>query len=257
VTTDPDFRICAVVPTLDNPRTVGTTVRGIRDHGLPVILVDDGSGPEGAAACAALEREGLVTLVRRARNGGKGAAVKDGFERAAEAGFTHVFQIDGDGQHDLSAIPRFLAAATASQNALVLGMPAYAHDAPRSRTFARGLMAFWVGLEVGDSALVRDAMIGFRVYPLVAARAVRRTGDRMEFDIEILVRMVRRGTPVVNLPVAVRYLTAEEGGVSHFRMVRDNARFSWMHCRLCTEGILGWIGSKFGMRSDSERGVAR
>lgn len=236
------FRPCAVVPAYDNPRTVGPTVRGIRARGLPVLLVDDGSGPEGERACRELEREGVATLVRRPRNGGKGAAVKDGFARAARAGFTHAFQIDGDGQHDLDAIPRFLDAARERPGALVLGAPSYGDGAPRSRTFARGFMSFWVRLEVGGRAEVRDAMIGFRVYPLAAALAARSRCDRMDFDVEILVLMVRAGTPVVNLPVGVRYVPREEGGVSHFKMVRDNARFSWLHCRLCTGLALRRLG---------------
>ena len=35
-----------------------------------------------------------------------------------------------------------------------------------------------------------------------------------------------------NLPVAVRYLSTAEGGVSHFNYLRDNALLSWMHLRL-------------------------
>jgi hypothetical protein len=60
----------------------------------------------------------------------------------------------------------------------------------------------------------------------------------MDFDPEIAVRMVWGGCPVVNLPTRVRYLTPEQGGVSHFRMFRDNVRISWGHTRLCTLAIL-------------------
>jgi hypothetical protein len=44
--------------------------------------------------------------------------------------------------------------------------------------------------------------------------------------------MVWAGTPVRNLPTRVRYLSAAEGGVSHFHVVRDTARISWLHSRL-------------------------
>ena len=60
----------------------------------------------------------------------------------------------------------------------------------------------------------------------------------MDFDAEIAVRMVWQGCPVVNLPTRVRYLSADEGGVSHFRMFRDNVLISWSHTRLCTEALL-------------------
>jgi hypothetical protein len=54
----------------------------------------------------------------------------------------------------------------------------------------------------------------------------------MDFDPEIAVRLVWAGLPVINLPTPVRYLTSAEGGVSHFRVFRDNVRISWMHTRL-------------------------
>jgi len=89
-------------------------------------------------------------------------------------------------------------------------------------------------------------MCGFRVYPLAAALRAGAGGDRMDFDPEIAVRMVWDGTPVVNLQTRVRYLTAEEGGVSHFKLFRDNALISWMHTRLVAtrlaRGFLGLFG---------------
>ena len=50
-------------------------------------------------------------MIRRERNGGKGAAVKTGLRAARELGFTHALQIDADGQHDAADIPKFLARA--------------------------------------------------------------------------------------------------------------------------------------------------
>ena len=84
--------------------------------------------------------------------------------------------------------------------------------------------------------MIRDSLCGFRVYPLAAALGVR-SGDRMEFDVEISVRMVWAGCPVVNLPTRVRYPTREEGGVSHFRLFRDNVRIVGRHVCLCVEGL--------------------
>lgn len=243
-----DPKICAVVPAYDNPRTVGPTVRGILARGLPVVLVDDGSDAPARDACRELAREERVDLVRRERNGGKGAAVKQGMERARALGYTHAFQIDGDAQHNLDAIPAFLECARAHPGALVLGAPEYGADAPKSRRFARRFMLFWVAVETGRRGAVEDAMIGFRIYPIDAALATRTTSNRMEFDVEILVRLVRTGLPVHNLPVGVRYLSAAEGGVSHFRMVRDNLAFSALHARLTTVFALTWICKRMGLR---------
>ncbi len=239
------FRIAAVVPTYDNPQTVRGVVDGMRAHLALVIVVDDGSGAEGRAACEALARDGLAIVHRLDRNRGKGAAVKAGFEVAHERGFTHVFQVDADGQHDLACLPAFLATAQERPEALLLGYPVYDETAPNTRRTARQVTTFWVDRETGGA--VRDAMIGCRIYPLAAARNSGTRGNRMDFDVEIAVRMARAGIEVVNLPVHVRYLTAAEGGVSHFQPVRDIVRLSWMHSRLCTGISIRWLLRKLGV----------
>jgi hypothetical protein len=57
-------------------------------------------------------------------------------------------------------------------------------------------------------------------------------GRHYDFDAEAAVRMVWAGTPTVNLPARCRYLSADEGGISHFHYVRDNLRMIWLHTRL-------------------------
>ena len=51
----------------------------------------------------------------------------------------------------------------------------------------------------------------------------------MDFDPELVVRLVRAGLPVVNVPTLVRY---PEAGVSHFRMIEDNLLIAWAYLRL-------------------------
>lgn len=225
------FRPCALIPTYDNPATVRAVVEGVRRHLPAIVLVDDGSPEAGRRAVEAIARDGLAHVSRRERNGGKGAAVKTGFAEARRLGFSHALQVDADGQHDLEAIPSFLQCAREHPDALILGQPVFDGSLPRGRAFARGISAFWVNVEVG-AGVVADPQCGFRVYPLDAAIAARAGGNHMEFDQEIAVRMIWAGTPVLNLPTRVRYLPAEEGGVSHFQLLRDNLRISWLHTRL-------------------------
>jgi len=230
------FRACAVVPTFDNPLTVGAVVVAVSAR-VPVFVVDDGSAAAAREAIDALEARGAAAVVRHAHNRGKGAAVKSGLAAARERGFTHALQVDADGQHDLADVPRFLAAAREAPATLVLGQPVFDASVPAGRLRGRKVSIFWTTLETGGR-VIADPLCGFRVYPVEAALRAGARGDRMEFDPEIAVRMVWGGTPVLNLPTRVRYLTAEEGGVSHFRMFRDNVRISWGHTRVCTLAIL-------------------
>jgi glycosyltransferase involved in cell wall biosynthesis len=238
----PGFRPCVVIPTYDNPRTVRDVVLRVREYVPDVVVIDDCSGEAGRLAVEQLGADGLAHVRRRDRNGGKGAAVKTGFRFAAELGYTHALQVDADGQHDLADIPKFLQTARERPDALILGAPLYDESAPKGRLVARRITLFWTDFEAGKGTIT-DPMCGFRVYPLAAANAIGRTGDRMEFDIEVAVKLAWAGVPVINLPTRVRYLRREEGGVSHFRMLEDNVRISWMHTRLSFQRVmvLPWI----------------
>ena len=234
-----DFRCCAVVPTYDNPDTIRRVVERIRLEILDVIVVDDGSAEEGRLACLGLREDGLATVLRLERNSGKGVAVKRGFIEAARAGFSHAFQIDADGQHELDRIPEFVNAARDAPDHAVFGAPIYDDSAPIVRRLARKITKFWVDVEVGRG-VIEDAMIGFRIYPVEATLALPLRARRMSFDVEVAVLLAWAGVPVLNLPVEVRYPSEEEGGRSHFRPVVDNMRLSWLHSRLCTVASIRW-----------------
>ncbi|MDB4988870.1 MAG: hypothetical protein JWN04_4048 [Myxococcaceae bacterium] len=228
---DPSFRIAALIPTYDNPQTIRAVVDAVRVHVADVLVVDDGSGPLGRAACEALVRDGVARVVHRATNGGKGAAVKTGLQTLHELGFTHAFQIDADGQHAIADMPRFVAAAAVHPEALVLGSPEFDESAPKSRLVGRQITRFWTNVET-LGPVISDPMCGFRVYPLARALAASARGNAMDFDPEIAVGVAWAGAPVLNLKTRVRYLTEAQGGVSHFRLWRDNVLISWMHTRM-------------------------
>ncbi len=61
---------------------------------------------------------------------------------------------------------------------------------------------------------------------------------RFDFDPEVAVRLCWRGVKPVNLPAPVRYWSLEEGGVTHFRYLRDNVLLTWMHMRLFVGFVL-------------------
>ena len=111
----PDFRPIVLIPVYDHERCLNDIVTSLRQKGLPVLLADDASHAACAREirCIAAGTDGVFS-VHHAVNGGKGAAVVTGFEVASDLGFTHVLQIDADGQHDLKAIDDFLSAGRAA-----------------------------------------------------------------------------------------------------------------------------------------------
>jgi glycosyltransferase involved in cell wall biosynthesis len=223
---------CAVVPVYDHELAVANTVAGLRIFDLPVILVDDGSGEPCARELRRIAAaDPAVRLVRLESNRGKGAAVMAGLEAAMDAGFTHALQIDADGQHDSGDVPRFIAAAAAEPGALVCGRPVFDASIPRSRLYLRYLTHVMVWLNT-LSFDIPDSMCGLRVYPLstvLPVIAAKPPGCRMDFDVEVLVRLHWMGVTMRWIPTRVRYAT---DGVSHFRLLRDNWLITVMHTKL-------------------------
>ena len=163
-----------------------------------------------------------------------------GVEAALAGGFTHVLTVDADGQHPEERIPAFMTASMATPAAMVLGEPVFDASAPLLRVRGRRISNWFANLETLWAG-IGDSLFGFRVYPAAAlARIMRRVPwmRRFDFDVEAVVRLCWRGVRPVNLPAAVRYFRADEGGVSHFRYGRDNVLLTWMHARLFVGFVL-------------------
>ena len=226
------IRICALVPVYRHGKTIRGVTAQLLEKKLPVILIDDGNDEETKNFIAAVKSEyPEVEVVVRKENGGKGAAVMSGMLRACELGYTHAFQVDADGQHDLGPVEGFIAAISENPEAMICGYPVYDDSVPASRRNGRKITNFWITAETlsGD---IKDGMCGFRLYPLEpACRIIRHSwiGRRMTFDIEILVRLHWAGVRMLFRPIRVIY---PEGGISNFRMVRDNIAISGMHSKL-------------------------
>ena len=232
------MRLCAIIPTYDNPATVAEVVARVREHIADVVVVDDGSAEPARRVVGELAATGRCHAVFRERNGGKGAAVKTGLAWARDHGFDYALQIDADLQHDPADIPKLVAGIRdAPEGTLVLAQPIFDASAPKGRLRARKISVFWAMVETLGRK-VGDPLCGYRVYPVAAALRVAARGHAMDFDPEIAVRLVWAGVAVVHVPTPVIYRAAEAGGVSHYRGVIDTLLIAGAHVRLCTEGVL-------------------
>jgi predicted LPLAT superfamily acyltransferase len=235
------IRVCAVIPSHNHWQALPAIIERLRVLGLTVFVIDDASAPTARAALAALNApEQGVRVTRLDVNRGKGGAVLAGFGLARSAGFSHCLQIDADGQHDLEAVADMLALAKDHPDAIVTGWAVYDDSAPAGRVIARWITHVCVWIETLSFA-IRDSICGLRVYPLAAVAALMDrgaiVGQGMDFDIEIVVRLHRSGTPVVNHPVHVVY---PAGNLSNFRMWHDNWHITRMHTRLVLGTLFTW-----------------
>ena len=230
-----------LIPSYNAGERLFSTVRAARAQWSPVWVVIDGSTDGTADRLRRLAEgdPGLRVLVLP-RNRGKGGAVLHGLRAAHAAGFTHALTMDSDGQHPADLIPAFMQASQARPDAMVLGRPVFDASAPLLRVRGRRISNGWTQLETLFAG-IGDSLYGFRVYPvadLIAVMARQPWMRRFDFDTEAVVRLAWRGVKPVNIDAPVKYLSADEGGVSHFRYGRDNILLTWMHSRLMLEFVL-------------------
>ena len=230
-----------LMPTYNTGPRLREVVAEVLHHWSPVMVVVDGSadGSEAPVIEMAKTEPGLTVLVLPC-NSGKGAAVLAGARAAQARGFTHALVMDADGQHPAASIQEFMHASERHPQAMVLGRPIFPANIPAVRRQGRKLSIWLVRLEV-FGADIADPLFGFRVYPLAPLLAVlgpRRGGRRYDFDTESAVRLSWAGMPARGLAAPVRYFSRAEGGVTHFRYVRDNITQVWLHLRLLAELVL-------------------
>lgn len=239
--TDASSTHLVLVPSYNTGPKLFETVRAARQHWAPVWVVVDGSTDGTVEELRAMAADDPhLRVLELPANRGKGAAVLHGLEEAERCGFTHALTMDADGQHPADRIPQFQGVSQANPDALVLGKPVFDAAAPRLRVGGRKISNWWANLETLWGG-IGDSLFGFRVYPIKPLRAVMRRNPwmrRFDFDPEAAVRLCWLGLTTINVAAPVRYFKPEEGGVSHFKYVRDNALLTWMHTRL----MLGFIG---------------
>lgn len=227
------MKTCVIVPVYNHQEAIGHVVEQLKSYDLPCYLINDGS----SNACSAVlkniadrERD-WIRLHERVRNGGKGAAVIDGLKLAIADGFSHAIQIDADGQHSLEDIEQLLTASAQNPGKLILGKPRFDATVPKGRLYGRQFTNLWIWINTLSFAIA-DGMCGFRCYPLAAVEKLVQTvrlGRRMDFDIEIVVRLYWQGVDVINIDTWVRYPL---DGVSHFKLFQDNLLISGKHAQL-------------------------
>lgn len=230
-----------LIPSYNAGERLFSTVAAARAQWNPVWVVIDGStdGTGERLQQMAAQDPGLRVQVLP-HNQGKGAAVLHGLRAARAAGFTHALTMDSDGQHPADLIPAFMQASQARPDTMVLGRPVFDASAPLLRVRGRRISNGWTQLETLFAG-IGDSLYGFRVYPvgpLIGVMARQRWMRRFDFDTEAVVRLAWRGVKPINIDAPVKYLSADEGGVSHFQYGRDNLLLTWMHTRLVLEFVL-------------------
>jgi glycosyltransferase involved in cell wall biosynthesis len=223
------YKVAVVVPTFNNERTVGHVIRSIQEYSQDVIVVNDGSTDSTAEL---LQQFQPINLVSYTPNGGKGYALRKGFQRAIELGYDYVITIDSDGQHFAEDLPKFLHALQDHPAAIIMGVRDMEQAGiPGKSSFGHKFSNFWFWVETGIK--MNDTQSGYRLYPVRLIQGINFITRKFEFEIEVMVRSVWKGVAMAEVPVKVFYARKEDR-VSHFRPFQDFTRISILNTVLVT-----------------------
>jgi len=216
--------VCILIPAYNAEKTILPVVRESLEHGLPVVLVDDGSTDNTSALVTGLP----VTLLRHQQNLGKGAALKTGFAWAVESGFDAVVTIDADGQHDVAAIPRLITCAqNGAWGILIASRHTQFEQMAGLRKFWNRIGAWCIWKRTGFE--ITDSQSGFRYYSGDVVEKLSLESNGYALEMEILLKAWKSGFTIGSLPVAAR--VADGRATSHYRPISDTFTISMIFLR--------------------------
>lgn len=230
-----DLKVVALIPAFNEVAHIEAVVRGARAHVATVLVIDDGSRDETAAAAALAGAVVIANPVNR----GKGIALRKGFDWAVRHGADLAFTLDADGQHDPAEMPNFLAEHARSGADLIIGQRAYA-QMPRVRRWANRTGRFLLQLALGQD--LPDNQSGYRLHSrrllaFLLAQEHPRTASRFSYEVEVIARAMGAGFLISWVPIRTIYGDEE----SHFHPIRDSLDFlhmAWQVWRM-RRGIRG------------------
>lgn len=224
-----------IIPYFNHPKKIKELCLALHEASLPILIVNDGSNEKSRAV---LDEIRDIDILDLEKNGGKGYALKSGFEYLKKRGFTHALQIDADFQHEVKDVKKFLNLSAKNPSSYICGSPIYDENIPKSRLHGRKITNFWIQVNT-LKGIKKDGMCGFRLYPLqrLEQTLLHTKSNNMDFDTDVLVRAFWDGVDILWIDTKVRY---QEDGVSHFRTFKDNVLISKMHAKLFFE-LLGKI----------------
>jgi len=207
--------ICCVIPAYRAATTIAAVVEDALQYADTVVVVDDGC-PErsGESAIAAHGANDAVTVIRRERNGGVGAAMKTGMGAAMERGADVIVKLDADGQMDASYIHIIRDIFEADPSLVFLKGNRFFDGTvlrlmPKARLFGNAMLSlmtksasgYWNSIDPTNGYLAFNTHF-LRLLPWESF------ADSYFFEISVLGELGLRRLPIVELEMPTIYTSA-------------------------------------------------
>ncbi len=227
------YRFVFVIPVYNHQDTIVKVIEQVKAFQYPIFVVNDGSTDQTSLK---LKNIGGITVIDHPENRGKGAALKSGFQAAANIA-DWAITLDADGQHNPQDTEKLTSVINDTNRPIVVGARKGmdGEHVPWTSRFGRGFSNFWVFVSGGP--WLQDTQSGFRIYPLPETHFLKTKSQRYQFEVEVLVKAKWAGIPIAETPISVHY---EPGAkrISHFKPFKDFMRNSIAFTRLITQRIL-------------------
>ena len=203
-------RKLAIIPAYNEQDTVVELCREVRGKApdYDIIVINDHSSDETLARCKAAG----IHVLDHSVNLGIGGAMQSGYRYAAANGYDIAVQVDGDGQHDPEFLEAMLTKLTETDADMVIGSRFLECKGYQSTVVRRWGIRYFSGLiRLLTRRRVTDPTSGYRMVrgDLISSLAQDYPQDYPE--PESVVRMLRQGRKVVEVPVKMR---ERQGGTS-------------------------------------------
>lgn len=241
----PTARALVIVPTYNERDNIGATVAAILESAADaaVLIVDD-SSPDGTGAIAdeLAAVDDRISVLHRAEKDGLGAAYVAGFAWALARSYEVIIEMDADGSHPASALPRLIAAVETDGTGLAIGsrwVPGgRIVNWPRSRESISRLGNFYARTMLRMP--VRDVTAGFRAFRAETLHAIHSETLHSRgycFQIETTLRVHDAGIGIVEIPIEFREREFGESKMSTGIVVEAMLKVTqWGLARLVSPG---------------------
>lgn len=227
------LRVLIVIPAFNEQDSIVEVVSSVVDAGYDYVVINDGSTDDTESIC----RANGINYISLSQNLGIGGAVQTGHIYALEHGYDVDVQLDGDGQHDISYVPKLLAKVQEGYG-LVIGSRFVEHTSGFQSTWLRRLGIGWLkGCIRRHSGLtINDATSGFRASSRETLELFARYYPVDYPEPESIVYAHNNDISICEVPVVMR---ARQGGQSSIKAGQSVYYMIKVTIAITIEGLVG------------------
>lgn len=209
-----------LIPAYEPDEQLVRLTRRLKEAGMDILVVNDGSGPAYEDVFARVSR--CATVITLEKNSGKGAALKAGMAHIRDhmEQCEYFITCDADGQHRVEDVLRVRDLLHKGEK-FVLSVRQFQKDMPLRSKIGNNLSRFVYALL--SNRYLTDNQSGLRGFRRDQIHwLVKVEKDNYDYEMNMLYYAAKKNIRIATLPIEAIYIDNNES--SHFHPVRDTLR---------------------------------